>query len=300
LNIWGEPETEIHAKIRYAKWNAVRIVKAIKEGKDPNESNPKPEPTTSEENLLPLDPHDPEVQQLNGQPMKLRQASVEEVPDEQDRVELKMAAQSILDTSLHPSAQPSAGGSPRQGNFEPYPRSEHTYSAPKDHEVSPLESTEPTSHDQMRSLGGGYYPEVPTFTADTRPSTFLTAPLRDMMDHSNLQRESRDHPNIPPPGREMPANHGSFLPPRTDDNPPAPPQNFRRAPQQPVYRQAPLPAFQPPAPLQSSRQQTYITDDLAIAKAQKHARWAISALNFEDVNTAVKELREALQTLGAS
>jgi vacuolar protein sorting-associated protein VTA1 len=33
--------------------------------------------------------------------------------------------------------------------------------------------------------------------------------------------------------------------------------------------------------------------------AQKHARWAISALNFEDVNTAVKELRLALQNLGA-
>jgi vacuolar protein sorting-associated protein VTA1 len=33
--------------------------------------------------------------------------------------------------------------------------------------------------------------------------------------------------------------------------------------------------------------------------AQKHAKWAISALNFEDVPTAVKELRIALQSLGA-
>ena len=40
-------------------------------------------------------------------------------------------------------------------------------------------------------------------------------------------------------------------------------------------------------------------DDNAIADAQKHAKWAISALNFEDVNTAVKELRLALNTLGA-
>jgi vacuolar protein sorting-associated protein VTA1 len=38
---------------------------------------------------------------------------------------------------------------------------------------------------------------------------------------------------------------------------------------------------------------------MAIAKAQKHARWAISALNFEDADTAVKELRAALKTLGA-
>jgi vacuolar protein sorting-associated protein VTA1 len=34
--------------------------------------------------------------------------------------------------------------------------------------------------------------------------------------------------------------------------------------------------------------------------AQKHAKWAISALNFEDVPTAVKELRIALQNLGAA
>jgi len=39
-------------------------------------------------------------------------------------------------------------------------------------------------------------------------------------------------------------------------------------------------------------------DDAAIAEAQKHARWAISALNFEDVATAVKELRIALGALG--
>ena len=34
-------------------------------------------------------------------------------------------------------------------------------------------------------------------------------------------------------------------------------------------------------------------------KAQKHARWAISALNFEDVSTAIRELRGALESLGA-
>jgi vacuolar protein sorting-associated protein VTA1 len=42
-----------------------------------------------------------------------------------------------------------------------------------------------------------------------------------------------------------------------------------------------------------------VTDEEAIMAAQKHARWAISALNFEDVKTAVKELRSALEVLGA-
>ena len=43
----------------------------------------------------------------------------------------------------------------------------------------------------------------------------------------------------------------------------------------------------------------YKTDDIAISDAQKHARWAVSALNFEDVDTAVKELKIALNALGA-
>lgn len=44
----------------------------------------------------------------------------------------------------------------------------------------------------------------------------------------------------------------------------------------------------------------YRTDDNAISNAQKHAKWAVSALNFEDVDTAVKELKIALDALGAT
>jgi len=42
-----------------------------------------------------------------------------------------------------------------------------------------------------------------------------------------------------------------------------------------------------------------VADEEAIMKAQKHARWAISALNFEDVPTAVRELKGALEALGS-
>lgn len=51
-----------------------------------------------------------------------------------------------------------------------------------------------------------------------------------------------------------------------------------------------------PAPVQNTN---YSTDQKDINQAQKHAKWAISALNFEDVPTAVKELRNALAMLGA-
>ncbi|KAI7160051.1 hypothetical protein KC352_g27018, partial [Hortaea werneckii] len=59
---------------------------------------------------------------------------------------------------------------------------------------------------------------------------------------------------------------------------------------------APAPAQPPPPPPTGG----YRTDDDSVFQAQKHAKWAISALNFEDVETAVKELRGALTSLGAS
>lgn len=39
-------------------------------------------------------------------------------------------------------------------------------------------------------------------------------------------------------------------------------------------------------------------DPMIVATIQKHAKWAISALNYDDFDTARKELRAALGMLG--
>jgi vacuolar protein sorting-associated protein VTA1 len=72
------------------------------------------------------------------------------------------------------------------------------------------------------------------------------------------------------------------------------------SPPPPVFHQQPQPLLQPQVPQQQFVGGNYRRDDEAVLAAQKHAKWAISALNFEDVDTAVKELRIALQSLGAS
>lgn len=328
VNIWSPPDAETQAKIKYAKWNALRIVKALKEGKDPNESNPKTEP---EPEVLPeLDPNDPEVRGL-GQPAPSQQPYVEEVPDEQDRVEARLARQSSIDQSLHPSAQVSARGSPAEkpASFEPYPRNGFPYTAVQDDNVSPME---PSPNERNGSVGGGYFPEVPTFTGQVPDTTLPTAPADDVI---NLGLP--DHPSGLP-GQPSPG-FGAFTPPSVSEVSAPPPQDFYRQappqipppqvqhfapppvqPRQPTYQAPPPQYIPPPTPqqyVQTPAQQRYvqpqapppppvqlnnqqlITDDVAIAKAQKHARWAISALNFEDAETAVRELRAALQTLGA-
>ena len=347
VNIWAPPDAETQSKIKYAKWNAVRIVKALKEGKDPNESNPKaPAP---EENLPALDPKDSEVQML-GSPTKPQPAYVEEVPDEQDRVEARLARQSSIDQSLHPSAQVSARGSPK-APYDPYPRDAFPYTTVQDDNVSPLEQS---PNARNGSVGGGYFPEVPTFTSESRDATLPTAPPDDILDLGLPQQP------LAPPGASVSPDFESFPPPTLPDEPigPPPQDHYRQAPptQSPDIRQdqeqhvtpdqlshvqkptipphfhqpapsqqqlqqpppsqqhihytppihnpyesprqqyQPPPAAQAPPPVQNTQ---LIIDDMAIAKAQKHARWAISALNFEDADTAVKELRAALKTLGA-
>lgn len=86
-------------------------------------------------------------------------------------------------------------------------------------------------------------------------------------------------------------------------NPPQPTQILpphNPAPPPPSQNNVQPPPFEHPTNAPQSYSQTaYLSDEEAIMKSQKHARWAISALNFEDVSTAVKELKIALDSLGA-
>jgi vacuolar protein sorting-associated protein VTA1 len=43
-----------------------------------------------------------------------------------------------------------------------------------------------------------------------------------------------------------------------------------------------------------------LLEDKSISLAQKHIHWALSALEFEDVDTAVKELKNSLRYLCAA
>ena len=311
VNIWGPPDGETQAKIKYAKWNAVRIARALKEGKDPNESNPKPQPT--EEPLPPIDPSDQDEWQT-GISSKPHHATVEEIPDGEDQFNRDIATHASADQSLHP-AQPSSS-SPVPSRPEVSPKDEFSHTEIHDGNVSPLESSQ--SNDRSGSVGGGFFP-LPTFTAESNDSTLPTAPPGDVNDlglptQPSFTPGSRSAPDFDPPPSDPsePQDYYRATPPHVQpsltSNPHVPMQ--RPVVQQPpsiqhqtAHEYPPKPVrvpYQPP-PVQSRAIGTNLVevDDEAIAQAQKHARWAISALNFEDTPTAVKELREALRSLGA-
>ncbi|KAL8692016.1 MAG: hypothetical protein Q9218_002870 [Villophora microphyllina] len=328
--IWEPLDAETSSKVKYAKYHALRIAKAIKAGEDPNMSNPAPEPPPQQQ---PLDLQDPDVQMLDGTPPQppAYQPSVEDVPDEHDSLQRHLAQRSSTDQSLHPSRAPSV---PRHSNQHPgvppetpsiTNAAENYYHQATVPDVSPLQSPD---RGRNGSIGGGYFPTTPAAgqAQDQAPQT--NGNLDDLGYQST--------PNLPDIPSSPPL--APFLPP-TEPLPPSeslpryPPNNAHRAdvpapsaslapqtPQEPSGAPAPLPRYpQPSAPSAMtqpgsayahqampmpciSHQHTAppaVVDEEAMAKAQKHARFAISALNFEDVNTAITELRGALESLGA-
>lgn len=144
--------------------------------------------------------------------------------------------------------------------------------------VSPIEPSE--TDNRQGSVGGGYFPttrpSIPTVRADLPPV--------DAMDQ----------------GKD------SLITPVIDakDDMPTPSDYYSQRPSAPPVHTSALPRAAPSAPpvqpASTISNGPLRTDDDSILLAQKHAKWATSALNFEDVETAVKELRLALQSLGAS
>ncbi|MCJ1468970.1 hypothetical protein MMC07_007601 [Pseudocyphellaria aurata] len=336
--IWGPLDPEVASKIKYAKFHSLRIVRAIKAGEDPNLSNPAPV-----QSQLPTDP-DSDVLNDSSESKQHQssayQASVEDVPDEQDRLQPHLVQRSIVDQSLQPSRPSSTSQVPSQNTLDPYQSSspneaENYYDHHgHDHKVPP----KPPQTNRDSPEGGGYFPRVsdpqnldqasilPDIPSeDPGPPTAPDLPIASAMTPSNTLNPTNSHKpdpyrapslhSFPPPTMDQaPAPENSpapfpaysYQPSQTLRNPPHPAQPPPPPPQEQPSMQRNLPPHQPPSlpPANSPRThpvaQTYLSDEEAILQAQKHARWAISALNFEDVKTAVKELRGALESLGAA
>lgn len=330
--IWGALEPDLASKIKFAKYHAVRIARAIKAGEDPNLSNPVVEPSATQEqpyipssNMEPLNVQStPNAENL---PHASRQPTVEEVPDGHDQFEQYVAQGSLRDQSLRSSRDHSQSRLQNQNGRnggESVPTGLEDYYTQR----SAGEKSLPwATHNQ--SDGGEYFPKVaqpgnadsvsiPEIPSEEpsylRPSGLTPAETQTpppnsskfyQQDHNRPQPRSLE--SFPPPQVDEPltpeqpqAPESTYLPQRFDT-----PRNPSTRPIQPSLPRGPLKSqdyvassiptvAQPQLPNQTS----FVADEEAIMTAQKHARWAISALNFEDVKTAVKELKGALEALG--
>jgi vacuolar protein sorting-associated protein VTA1 len=306
LSIWGEVEKEVSAKSKFAKFHAARILKAFKAGEDPNATNPVvEEPPAPAENGLEDELRDLERQESEVGGSSYQPPSVEHVDNEAHSPGPRSSAQ------VQPPAPPTKIKTPTQ--YEPY-----SAPPPGEHEVSPIDPPTSSNHfidpppeddntARQNSIGGGYFPSV----ADEPPAPPSPPPTTDPQDFYNTNAEPQPPPSAPSLSS---FDHGSDIPPSQSTTDCATTPGLTSPYTQPPPPAAPIipqPAVVPPPPpvqpvIPQSTQYSgpppggYKNDDESTMLAQKHARWAISALNFEDVNTAVKELRLALQSLGAT
>ena len=280
MQIWPPLEPEIAAKIKFAKYHALRIAKAIKAGEDPNASNPMPEPEHDANAISVLDPNDPEVQALS-ESRPLHQSSGNEIPNEHNSTIPHAITPSTLSQPAYPSRSESMDNP--GGPSSPYHNAENYYHTSKD--VSPIG---PPSITGPPSIGGGYFPRT---AKDIQPSPSsgpmdLPAVPGDVsngqsgMSPINQLSAPTSPPAFPSEHKQVPAARST-------------PQNDLS-----TFQYRSIPAWQPAVPVYET-EHAPLVDDQAMTEATKHARWAISALNFEDVPTAVKELRKALEMLGA-
>lgn len=331
MSIWKQDsDPEIASKTKFAKYHALRIVKAIKANEDPNLTNPVQE---QPEILSPpdLDPSDPEVQSIN-------QGAQPQPPHN--------PYQPYVETAPNTSVQPSPTFSAPKLSPPPphFPSAPTGYTQSSHNDVSPMSQPASSRQGSVVSVGGGYFPRTdpapPTFTAEPTAPGLTTAPLVDndpmtsslptspgppaALDPASFyQNDASSLPAVQPPPQnpyQSPPQSGySAAPPQAPQNPLQPPPFQQSAPppqqhqynapspqpppQQQQFNTAPRqnPYAQPSAPApQQTSQGPFKNDEDAIIEATKHAKWAISALNFEDADTAVKELRIALRALGAN
>ncbi|KAH8732768.1 Vta1 like-domain-containing protein [Phaeosphaeriaceae sp. PMI808] len=337
LATWRKDDPEITSKTKYAKYHALRILKAIKANEDPNLTNPVRETPQELASSPVLDPNDPEVQSINRSASQ--QPHVETAPN----------------TDALPSPTLSA---PKVSPPPNLPSAPTGYTHNSHNDVSPI--SQPTSS-RHGSVGGGYFPRIdpPTFTAEDSAPSLPTAPSIDSEPATSglgqsalptnsqlsqapqipdptsfyqnpaspppisqpLQQPSQQHNSFPPPSphntyRSPPGVNPYAAPPPQASQPPQQPPVFQSTPSQPAQYSSHSPQpppqshqgfppqqnpyAQPPASHPALSQGPFRDDEHSISEAQKHAKWAISALNFDDAATAVKELRIALKALGAN
>ncbi|RKF73249.1 hypothetical protein GcM1_245149 [Golovinomyces cichoracearum] len=295
INIWSAPDVETAARIKYAKWNAVRILRAISEGRDPNISNPKQDI----DNLSTF----PKLESID-----------ERINDYEDTTNLCLptiedatkATNELNNEILQAPKIPSAQNLLPENSTNVSEETLSIYDNQREVSVKAISTT----LDNMNVLNNiskniGESPEVSTFNPESSEQSHGTASLKPPFGVGISQLSSTQ--NTP----HLSGNFESFPPPTLSDREAVQFQNLDHISSHLLCTQqssAPVNSFQSPdqqhnksatkEELELKSPYSLRTDDISIAKAQKHARWAISALNFEDTDTAVRELKEALKTLG--
>ncbi|KAJ1727455.1 hypothetical protein LPJ61_004557 [Coemansia biformis] len=248
---YGDLPLDVAEKIKYAKWRATEILKAVREGREPVP------PPVADSTLEAADTPAVSAGDIMGWPSP----PANQTPPQQQQ-------------------QPLPGSAVTQ------PWSNHSYPAVSS--PQPQQQTQPQSQPQSQPQP---QPQPQQYSQPQQQSQFLQPqPLSPSA-------------NYPPPQPIVPGPQTDGLPsvPRNKLPADTSPENARAVQPTPPgaatfipMPAANLPPISPPAADDGDGLMLDPTDAKA---AQKFARWAISALEYDDVNTAVDNLQKAIGVL---
>ncbi|KAK4334284.1 Vta1 like-domain containing protein [Rhodotorula toruloides] len=270
LSIFGEISSENRDKIKYGKWKAADIAKAFREGRTPT-----PGPAGG-------------LQEGEEDAVETSRVSADEAKElskelaAMDSGDKKEEAESRATEEV---ASPASTRETPRDESASYPFPQQPTTLPS----APPDAPDFTDDEPLPTIP----PSAPSFLGEApAPASEPESTINEMPRSPTHQTSELPHPHAhaasdPPafPSAVFPA--APLLPPQPSLPAFVPPPSSVKAPPR-------IP--DPPAPVVEARRDDF--DPMTIANVQKHARWAISALNYEDVETARKELRLALAMLG--
>ncbi|KAF5094894.1 hypothetical protein D0Z00_003350 [Geotrichum galactomycetum] len=268
-----EPEAwklEVRDKIKFAKWHAARIVRASKNGEDPNAYVP------------------PEVEALRQAEQQATQAEravdaaeqeenvesterAEEDEDEQEAKELLLRMRAEMDAEPVIAA---AGTADMDGELVLPSASSHDPASVDNDDHGGFTLPSAASHDPASEPDF----RLPS-AASHDPELGADFSLPAAASHPpGLVKPSSSSPPPPPPAAAVPKP--AVIRPTPGSPQPAPPTTIITTT---THTKAEI--------------ATILSNSEIFTKSQKHAKFAISALNYEDVATAIRELNQALALL---
>ncbi|KAI8064169.1 Vta1 like-domain-containing protein [Gongronella butleri] len=251
LKTFGPIEPEVESKIKYAKWKAADIMKALREGRTPVPGPPGGIDAAEEDVAM-------------GEPGVGRAQEEAQGPPGGGQDDASF---------LQPPASVSPPSFPAPQSISDFPSPPSNFTAP----ISPNDPSQIFDNPASADDSAPHPPAAPTTTTTTTttPPSTITTPPPPMPATAPVPPPAP----APAPAATPSPSHSFGIPSSAAAPAPAPAQ-----PQTHV----PTPALPPVASV----------GPMEIAAAQKNAKWAISALNYDDIATARTQLITALNQLG--
>ncbi|OSX67335.1 hypothetical protein POSPLADRAFT_1042568 [Postia placenta MAD-698-R-SB12] len=286
-------------KIRYSKWKAADIAKAFREGRKPTPGPAGGDPSPEPDVIVPSSASPPP--QAYSPPESVAGTSalapMRTTPPPPSIVDLPSPQQNSFFQQVSPHA-PNASLLPHSHpDIAPVARTPGTWSTV----TTPGTPGEMLSEDTSPSPSRKEVRFTPSVTGGLTPGFEPSAP--PFLDQSLLATPPDVYtslPSVPSPSAPEPRFSARFVP---EDVEPESGASFASQLPPGFVPSIVLPSVpaMPPPPGASDATLTPVPVELTpvvIARAQKHCRFAVSSLDYEDVEQARKELRAALKLLG--